>query len=263
MLCRRSALSEEFFTCWGICVSWRERDRLESRRSKRAARCADRWIGVDLNTKGHVAVVANPHTGKVLKLGGDLGHVHMKYLAIRNDAHDRPGKKNLCRRLKRRHHATIRDRLHKISQAVVREAKAHDCGIRMEDLNFGTKSHERTAGYTMASWTFRDLVSYIEHKARQYDVPVEFVNPSHTSKACSRCGQIGIRSGKKFRCPHCGHADHADVNAAFNIALRNTVGEPDQSGTDRDMPEGRTDAPIADVLPWRLGEFDVEGLRRR
>jgi hypothetical protein len=29
------------------------------------------------------------------------------------------------------------------------------------------------------------------------------------------------------------------------------------------MPEGSTDAPIPDILPWRLGEFDVEGLRRR
>jgi len=40
------------------------------------------WLGVDRNATGHIAVVANPQTGKVWKLGKKAEHMHKKYKEI-------------------------------------------------------------------------------------------------------------------------------------------------------------------------------------
>jgi len=50
---------------------------------------------------------------------------------------------------------------------------------------------------------------------------VELVNPAYTSQTCNRCKAVDAKSRKSqahFACTTCGHRDHADVNAARNIA---------------------------------------------
>ena len=83
------------------------------------------------------------------------------------------------------------------------------------------------------------------NKADLLGVPVVSVDPAYTSQDCSRCGTRGNRDDKVFRCPSCGHLEHADVNAAFNVASR-----PPLDGecvvrlhADRDACKGSIDTP--------------------
>jgi putative transposase len=56
--------------------------------------------------------------------------------------------------------------------------------------------------------------------ARYTGTRVMTVPPHYTSQRCSACGHVDPKSREsqaKFRCTHCPHTDHADVNAAKNI----------------------------------------------
>ena len=73
------------------------------------------------------------------------------------------------------------------------------------------------------SWSFADLTAKIDYKARRYGVPVEYIDPRNTSRQCSVCGHVdkaSRQSQSRFLCTACGHATHADYNAALNIRVK-------------------------------------------
>lgn len=179
------------------------------------------FIGVDRNTTGHVAVTANPDTGKIEKFGKSALHVHRKYSAIRKRL-QKEGKFRELKRVKDRESRIVKDLNHKISRKIVDMAQEQHAALVFEELNGirKTRKQHRSFKYALHSWSFYQLQQFVEYKAKLLGVPVLYINPAYTSQDCSRCGARGQRIGKGFKCPVCGHADHADVNAAFNIALR-------------------------------------------
>ncbi|MGC8562161.1 MAG: RNA-guided endonuclease InsQ/TnpB family protein [Thermoplasmata archaeon] len=207
------------------------------------------WLGIDRNTTGHIAVVANPQTGKVLKLGKKAEHIHRKYREIRRKL-QKAKKYRPLKKIKNRENRVIRDLNHKVSRKIVEIAKEQNAGIKLEKLDGirNNKKQTKSFNYGLSSWSFYQLQKFIEYKAKLDGIPITCVEPRNTSKECSRCGNIGIREDKLFKCPSCGHVDHADANASF-IALRPPLVEgAGQLHADRDACKGSTDTPRGATL---------------
>ncbi len=194
------------------------------------------YVGLDRNATSHIAVLANPSNGKVLKLGKSCSHLRNKYRNIRKSAQEQGAYKFVKKTLGRRETNIMKDINHKIAKEIIEYCVANKVGLVLEDLKGirKQKSKGRKLNGMINSWSFYQLESFLIYKAMRYGVPILKVAPHYTSQLCSRCGVIGIRNGKSFYCQQCEHTDHADVNAAFNIALRHMGG---QSSIDRDIDE--------------------------
>lgn len=138
------------------------------------------------------------------------------------------GTKSAKRKLKRlsgKEQRFANDINHRISQQLVQTAKGTQRGIALEDLsNIRQRvTVRRRKRAELHSWSFADLGAKIDYKAQRAGVPVQYVDPRHTSQQCSVCGHIDKANRKtqaQFSCTVCGHAAQADYNAAQNIRLR-------------------------------------------
>lgn len=115
---------------------------------------------------------------------------------------------------------------HKYSKYVVDMAIKHNCGtIQMEDLT-DIASGEKKATF-LGDWTYYNLQSKIEYKAKQKGINVVKVSPKYTSQRCSKCGHISKenrdakKDQSKFECVSCGFKTNADFNASKNISTLN------------------------------------------
>ena len=205
-----------------------------------------RFIGVDLNTTGHVAVVSNVETGKIWKLGKEANHIALKYREIRRRL-QRQGKYKKVKQIKNRQQRLIKNLNHHISKKVVQIAKTSGSNVRLEELKQirRTSKSGRSFRYSLNTWSFYQLQKMIEYKAKLQGIAVSYIDPRYTSKTCSRCWHMGKRDGKSFKCPDCGHVDHADANASFNIwkPMSHCIFGIGRSCKDRDLQEGSADTP--------------------
>jgi putative transposase len=196
-----------------------------------------RWIGVDLNTTGHVAVAADPFSGKVMKLGKNAPYVHSHCLKNCTKLW-KSGKFWKLKKLKSRERTIIKGVIHTISKQIVSFAESVGSGIKFEKLftnRIGPlKDTSNYFEFSFDNASFIHLQRQVERKAKMAGIPVIYVNPAYTSKRCSRCGELGRRYRKRFECPHCGYVVHADVNAAFNIAATSFLMEVIGTGRGRE-----------------------------
>ena len=142
------------------------------------------------------------------------------------------GTKSARRLLKKRRRKEARfaaDTNHRIAKSIVTEAERTGRGIALEDLG-GIRDRvrlRRPQRVTLHSWAFHQLGQYVAYKAARAAVAVVHVDPAYTSQGCSACGHVAKANRPNqstFRCTSCGFAEHADVNAARNIAARGEAG---------------------------------------
>ena len=177
-------------------------------------------IGVDCNTVGNLCIVAIKETGKVFKFGKHALHVRRKYKAMRRRL-QKKGKYKKVKNIGNKEQRICRDINHKISRKIVDLAVANKSVIRFEYLKGIRKSKKSSKSFrgTLNSRSFYQLQQFVEYKAQKAGTKIICIDPYMTSKCCSKCGHIGNRNKKNFDCLNCGHFEHADVKAAFNVVL--------------------------------------------
>ena len=180
-----------------------------------------RWIGIDLNTTGFAVVAADPVSGHILKLGKRPAGPQIRQTKNCTKLF-REGKMWKLKKIKSREQKKFRSTLSVIARQIVSFAESTCAGIKFEKLfsHHAVFRKQETPEYEFSfqNASFPHLLRLVEKHAAARGIPVAYVDPTNTSKTCSRCGCTGHRVRKRFECPRCGAVIHADVNAALNIA---------------------------------------------
>lgn len=195
-------------------------------------------VGVDRNARGNVATVCDIQTGKVIKVGPDIKGWKDNF-KNRKRKLQRKGAKSLLKKLSRKQSNRTKDINHKCAKSIVDYATKHCRAIVLENLKH-IKDSKKCGHYVKKSnWAYFQLEQFIKYKAALRNIPIYYVDPFNTSKKCSRCGTINDVNGKKYQCTNCGHKDHRDSNAGFNIGSNYLRGLTENQ---RKFSAGRFDA---------------------
>lgn len=116
---------------------------------------------------------------------------------------------------------------HMLSSQVVKfaiECKAKT--IHLEDLKgFGQKEKQ---AWVLRNWSYFQLQTMIEQKAKKYDIDVIYIDPAYTSQTCPTCQNVDKQqrlTQKSFicnndKCKDHGVEKHADFVGGLNISRK-------------------------------------------
>ena len=119
---------------------------------------------------------------------------------------------------------------HNISKLIVLSGLQGNAVMAIEDLT-GIRERtnklprNKTERRHSNSWAFFQLRLFLSYKSVKYGVKLLTVNPAYTSQTCHKCLHIhpvkgkSYRSGKSFKCGHCGNQCDADENGSKVISI--------------------------------------------
>ncbi|MBI5377174.1 MAG: IS200/IS605 family element transposase accessory protein TnpB [Thaumarchaeota archaeon] len=185
-------------------------------------------IGIDRNLRNiTISTQSGPvmyKTGKLLSIKENTMHV---IAAFRRN--DRRVKKMFYSQKKNRRSRRVQQFLHKISKDIVSRAKESRSMVVLEDIK-GIRKLYRKGNWQgrkfrrrLNSWSFCEVQRQIQYKAAWEGIPVQFVDPKHTSQLCPVCGdriQEDRLHRRKLWCSNCKRVMDRDVVAALNISYK-------------------------------------------
>lgn len=195
---------------------------------------SNKVIGVDLGRRDiAVTSIGNKWDGKQITDKRD------KFARVRASLQKRSSKgtrstrrraKQILQRLSGREKRYQQCLNHNISKLIVLSALQSNAIIAIEDLTgirerTNTQLRNKTERRRSNSWAFFQLRMFLSYKSLKYGVELVAVNPAYTSQTCAQCLHIhhvcgkSYRSGKVFKCGHCGNQCDADDNGSKMISI--------------------------------------------
>lgn len=204
-------------------------------------------LGVDLGIKCPLYLAINKDDNFRMQIG-DIEHFHnqrtmfqkrfksLQKLMCTQGGHGRNKKLEPLEKLKEKERNWVHTQNHVYSREVIKQALKQNAGtIHMESLKDFGKGKEGYVKdeykYLLRYWSYYELQSMIEYKAKLEGIEVKYIDPAYTSQTCSYCGERGERKKQEeFVCtnPQCkrrGEKINADFNAARNIAMSKKIVE--------------------------------------
>ena len=182
-------------------------------------------LGVDLGILcPAVGVVSSTGKTKFFGNGRHNKYLRRKYKKLRKTL-GKSKKMNAIKQINNKESRKMRDINHKISRNIVNFAVESNCGtINLENLS-GIRQTSKAGGKNKANlhtWTFFELSKFIEYKAYELGIKVNYINPKYTSQECPNCGAKNKVNGRNYKCS-CGYKTHRDRLGALNIAKKSNL----------------------------------------
>jgi putative transposase len=210
-------------------------------------------IGIDRGEKNFAVAVSiqkdspsKPRRGNFWK-GAEIKALKGSYHHIRRSL-GRKKRPHEIKKLKGKLSRKTDQFLHQLANEIVDYATQFEkLVIALEELTHIRKRFQRNQkgkrlNRRMNSLPFRKLQTYIEYKALKWGIAVKYIDLTHTSKQCHRCGIItNVGFHRVFRCPHCGLMYDRVLNASINIAHRITSS---LGWGPRECPEQQNDVSV-------------------
>jgi putative transposase len=185
-------------------------------------------IGIDSNEGNLTAFVTS--TGEIREIDtGDVGKVNRDHLRREikgtRGKHNPKAKKKIASKHGRIRREKTENFWHHLALALITWALGMKAALVLEDLRgmkerIGEGKSRRMRQRLLNFWSIMTFHRILVHKVRFYGVPVIFVDPRNTSRACPVCGRVVDRLRGPVRACPCGVRMSRHAAAAVNIARR-------------------------------------------